>query len=435
MIKARNLTKIYHLYDQQTDRFKEALSLTKKKYHKDFYALKNVDFNISRGEIVGIIGRNGSGKSTLLKMLAGILTPSSGSIHVRGKINAMLELGAGFNPELTGIENIELQGALNGYNKTDMKDKIEDIKAFAEIGEFVYQAVKTYSSGMKARLAFAFAIHVDPEIMIIDEVLSVGDAAFQRKCFAKIESFREQGKTILFVSHSIGQVIELCHRVIWLHKGEKVIDGDTKLVAGLYEKYGMKNDLKLLSIQEDFLKMQSHKASQKKLKETSLTLFNSKLKPKSTIVYETNGAKISNVQILTKDYEKANILKQGCEYYYSYDVVFDKMYKEVNLAILLKTVTGFIIGGKEVPLVKNRCLTSIQPNICYNIKWKFKNILNSGNYFFNSGVNTIINDEKIILHRIIDAYMFKVLPKKDTLSNGIIDFNFNVMIEGTTHES
>ena len=430
MIKARNLTKIYHLYDQQIDRLKEALSPTKKKYHRDFYALKGVDFDIDKGEIVGIIGRNGSGKSTLLKILAGVLTPTSGSIQVKGKINAMLELGAGFNPELTGIENLELQGFLNGYTKAEIKDKIEDIKAFAEIGEFADQAVKTYSSGMRARLGFALAIHVDPEIMIIDEVLSVGDAPFQRKCFAKIESFKEQGKTILFVSHSLGQVVELCHRAIWLYKGQKVIDGDTKLVAGLYEKYSTKENLNLSVVQEEFLKMKSKKNTQEKIKKSPSKLFNPKLKAKSTIAYEENGAKISNVKVLNKDFEETNMLEKGLEYYYSYDVVFDKIYKEVKLAIALKTVTGFTLGGKEVPLIKNSCLTSIKPNICYHIKWKFKNILNPGTYFFNSGVNTIINDKKVILHRIIDAYMFEVMPEKDMLSNNIIDFNFDLMVEG-----
>lgn len=195
-IKVQNLTKVYKLYDKPIDRLKEALHPLKKKYHKDSYALNDVSFEIKKGETVGIIGKNGAGKSTLLKIITGVLTPTSGHVHVNGRIASLLELGAGFNPEYTGIENIYLQGTLMGYSHEEMKAKVDEILAFADIGDFVYQPVKMYSSGMFARLAFAVAINVDPDILIVDEVLSVGDIAFQSKCFNKFKEFQRGNKSI-----------------------------------------------------------------------------------------------------------------------------------------------------------------------------------------------------------------------------------------------
>lgn len=428
MIKIENLTKIYHLYNNPKDRLKESLSISGKKYHQEFFALNDVDITINESDIVGIIGNNGSGKSTLLKLITGVLTPTNGTVNVDGKITALLELGAGFNPELSGMQNIYLHGSLSGFTKSQMDKKIDDIVEFAEIGEFIHQAIKTYSSGMKSRLAFALSIHVDPEVFIIDEVLSVGDAAFQRKCFAKIESFKEQGKTILFVSHSIGHIVELCHRAIWLDKGRKVIEGDTKIVTGLYQKYGNKKDLNHEEVREEFESKFINTTEPKKEKIVK-NLINQELKSKSLISYEENGAKISDVRVLNLDFEETNILENGSEYYYSYNVEFDEDYDDVNLAMLLKTKIGLEIGGKEVSLIKQNTLNEIKKNTLYGIKWKFKNILNEGTYFFNCGVNTIIDEEKVVLHRILDAYMFEVLPDNDNLANKIVDFGFEFTLK------
>ena len=199
-IKVSNLTKIYKLYDKPMDRLKESLHPLKKNYHKDFYALNDVSFEVKKGETVGIIGKNGAGKSTLLKIITGVLTPTSGDVQVNGRIASLLELGAGFNPEYTGIENIYLQGTLMGFGHEEMAAKVDEILAFADIGDFIHQSVKMYSSGMFARLAFAVAINVDPDILIVDEALSVGDAAFQNKCIRKMEEIGDKGITILFVS-------------------------------------------------------------------------------------------------------------------------------------------------------------------------------------------------------------------------------------------
>lgn len=234
IINVENLSKSYKLYDSPKERLKESLSLTHKKYHREFYALKDINFNVSKGEILGIVGVNGSGKSTLLKIITDVLNPSSGTVTVKGKISALLELGAGFNPEYTGMENIYLNGTLLGYTNDEMKEKIPKIIQFAEIGDFIDQPVKSYSSGMFARLAFAVAINVDPDILIVDEALSVGDLNFQLKCMKKFDEFRNAGKTILFVSHDVNAIKRYCTRTIWIKQGELIANGDTDEVTDRY---------------------------------------------------------------------------------------------------------------------------------------------------------------------------------------------------------
>lgn len=235
-IKVSHLTKVYKLYDKPIDRLKESLHPLKKKYHKDFYALNDVSFEIKKGETVGIIGKNGAGKSTLLKIITGILTPTSGHVHVNGRIASLLELGAGFNPEYTGVENIYLQGTLMGYTQAYTESKMEQILQFADIGEHIHQPVKTYSSGMFARLAFAISINVEPDIFIVDEALAVGDMNFQAKCMTAMDRIKQKGTTILFVSHDIGSVKSLCKRGIYIKNGELHSIGKASDVAELYSR-------------------------------------------------------------------------------------------------------------------------------------------------------------------------------------------------------
>ena len=241
-VKVENLSKIYKLYDKPIDRMKEALSLSRKKYSREHYALKNISFEIKKGETIGIIGTNGSGKSTLLKIITGVLSPSEGNVDVNGKISALLELGAGFNPEYTGIENIYLNGTMMGYTKEQMKERIQPILDFADIGDFINQPVKT--SGMFARLAFAVAINVEPEILIVDEALSVGDTKFQIKCMNKMKQMMEGGTTVLFVSHDTNAIRRFCTKAIWINKGEFKNVGDVNRISDEYLdflKFGEEN--------------------------------------------------------------------------------------------------------------------------------------------------------------------------------------------------
>jgi lipopolysaccharide transport system ATP-binding protein len=238
-ISLTNLSKKYLLYDSPKHRLKEALHPFRKKYHRDFYALKDINLEVRRGETFGIIGRNGSGKSTLLKIITGVLTPSSGSVELNGVVTALLELGGGFNPEFSGIENIYFNGSIMGFSKSQMDEKLDDILSFADIGDFVYQPVKMYSSGMFVRLAFALSVSVDPDILVVDEALSVGDTFFQAKSMVKIKKMIDnEGTTLLFVSHDTGTIKSLCKKGILLDKGTIIYNGDASVAVEKY--FGMK---------------------------------------------------------------------------------------------------------------------------------------------------------------------------------------------------
>ena len=235
-IKADNISKMYKLYDRPMDRLKEALKLTKEVKFRPHYALNNVSFQVEKGETVGIIGVNGAGKSTVLKIITGVLNQTSGNLEINGRISALLELGAGFNLEYTGIENVYLNGTMIGFSREEIDKKMDSILEFADIGDFVYQPVKTYSSGMFVRLAFAVAINIEPEILIVDEALSVGDVFFQAKCYKKFEEFKKEGRTILFVSHDLSSISKYCDRVVLLNRGEKIGEGTPKDMINLYKK-------------------------------------------------------------------------------------------------------------------------------------------------------------------------------------------------------
>lgn len=252
MIKLEDVNKLYHLYDRPIDRLKEALSFTKKLYHREHYALKNISFEVERGESIGIVGKNGSGKSTLLKLITGVLSPTSGLLQVHGKISALLELGAGFNPEYSGIENIYLNGTMMGYSREEMDQRMNSIIEFADIGDFINQPVKTYSSGMFARLAFAVSINVEPEILIVDEALSVGDTRFQMKCMDKMKEMMGGGTTVLFVSHDINAIRRFCTKGIWIDSGIIKEMGDVNVISDHYLDFlkGKQEDTKKILKEE-----------------------------------------------------------------------------------------------------------------------------------------------------------------------------------------
>lgn len=236
ILEINNLSKVYNLYEKPSDRFKEAIGIGKRKYHTEKRVLENINFTVKKGETVGVIGTNGSGKSTLLKIITGVLTPTSGEVKVNGKVSALLELGAGFNMEYTGIENIFLNGRMMRFTREEMEQKLDAIVSFADIGDYINQPVKTYSSGMFARLAFALAINVEPEILIVDEALSVGDIFFQNKCFRKFEELKKKGVTILFVSHDIESVKAMTSRVLWIEQGKQMMYDEKLLVCNEYAK-------------------------------------------------------------------------------------------------------------------------------------------------------------------------------------------------------
>ena len=236
VIRVENVTKTFRLYHSPFERVKEAFHPRRKTYHEEFVALRDVSFTVRRGEAVAIMGRNGSGKSTLLQIVAGVLQPTHGTAVVHGRLSALLELGTGFNPEFTGRQNVYLSASILGFQRAEVDRRFDEIERFAEIGEFIDQPVKTYSSGMYVRLAFSLAIATDPEIMIVDEALSVGDEAFQRKCFGRIRDFLERGGTLLFVTHAAQTVVDICNRALLVDHGTLLLDNDPKPVVTTYHK-------------------------------------------------------------------------------------------------------------------------------------------------------------------------------------------------------
>ena len=422
-ISLKNVSKYYKLYDDPTYRLKEALSLTKKEFHQKFYATKNFSLDIKKGEILGIVGKNGSGKSTLLKLITSVLSPDEGSIEINGKISALLELGSGFNPEFTGLQNISFYGTILGFTKKEMDEKIDDIIAFADIGTFISQPLKTYSSGMKSRLAFSVAVHIEPEILILDEVLSVGDIHFKRKAYNKMQTFFESGKTIIYVSHSAGEVNRLCTRAIMLHDGEILMDGEPKEVTKYYEKYlfakdenkqNIVNEIKNYSKDITTIDEKNNKHVKAFTKNKSLlkAYYIPNFISKSKIEYDDTDIEINDVQLKTLNGEKVNVLITNEEYIFSYKLLFKKKYKNIYLGMQVMTEKGVLISGSAF----QESTSEIKVEETLEIQWKFNCAMNCGHYFFNIAIT---DSEKNYINKLVDAYMIKVLSNYE-LENGMV---------------
>ena len=443
VISARNVTKTYRLYNTHADRVKETFHPFRKKYHHPFNALTDVSFDVKKGETLGIIGRNGSGKSTLLQILCGILQPTSGSVEVNGRVSALLELGAGFNPEFSGRQNVFINGAILGLTHEEIEARFNDIATFADIGDFIDQPVKTYSSGMYVRLAFAVAINVEPNILVVDEALAVGDEAFQRKCFARIKQIQERGGTILFVSHGAGIIIELCNRAMLFDQGELLLNGFPKKVVSHYHKMifappekveelknEWRNDPDRLNLVGDELEVENKQETEeggktsidKELNEDppQESFYDPGMVPQSTVYYEKHGAIIEKPHITTIEGTQVNILANGEEYIYTYSVFFERPAFQVRFGMLIKTVSGLeIVGAVTAPV--GRGVDYIESATCWSVKFRFRCHLNPGVYFLNAGVLGILNGSEVYLDRNIDIAMFRVQEKENFTSTAIID--------------
>lgn len=440
-ISVKNLSKKYHLYESPQHRLKEALHPFRKKYHREFWALKSASFDIQKGKCVGIVGRNGSGKSTLLQLLCGILQPTEGETQIKGRISALLELGAGFNPEFTGRDNVYMNGAVMGFAKSEIDEKFDIIAGFADIGEFIDQPVKTYSSGMYVRLAFALAINVKPDILIIDEALAVGDVLFQKKCYDKIQLFMSDGKTILFVTHDLNTLNQLCSHAILLDGGELILKGKAKLVTTYYERL-------LFSTPENFLKIRQEietikikhdlregldgsslvKNSFRDTEEIALESSKAKpyylpeLVPKSTLEYKNYDVEMFDIHIVTPDGEKANALVMNQEYVITYKVLFHIDAEDVSFGFFFKTEKGLILGAAASFAMK-KAISSVIKGETYKVDWHFKCSFLPNTYFVDIGVSSIIDSNRVYLNRIIDSLVFTVQPEADSGHYGFVTFN------------
>ena len=417
VIIVESLSKVYKLYDKPIDRLKESLSIKKKSYHIDHYALNDISFKIKKGETVGIIGVNGSGKSTLLKILTGVLNSTKGSAFVDGKISALLELGAGFNPEYSGIENIYLNGTMLGFSREQMQERVESITSFADIGDFINQPVKTYSSGMFARLAFAVAINVDPDILIIDEALSVGDVFFQLKCFKKFEDFRKNNKTILFVSHDMGSITKYCTSAIMLDKGNLIAQGDTKTVVDLYKKSMVGLASQKLEKDENGVNLES----------TECEVWKNGIHINSDMIeYGNKKAEIIDFGIFNDKHFVTNVIDKNSDCYFKIKVKFNEKVENPIFAFSLKDVKGFEVTGTNTMLENIDSGEFLSGEVTV-VSFKQKMTLQGGPYFISFGCTGFGEDGNLeVYHRIYDIVNIEILSTK--VSNGYFDLNSEIKI-------
>ncbi|MFI3200458.1 MAG: ABC transporter ATP-binding protein [Eubacteriales bacterium] len=418
-IEIEQLNKVYKLYEKPKDRLKEALGLLRKKTYKEHYALKDVSLSIQQGETVGIIGTNGSGKSTILKIITGVLNQTSGSVAVNGRISALLELGAGFHMEYTGIENIYLNGTMIGFSEAEITKKLDSILEFADIGEFVHQPVKTYSSGMFVRLAFAVAINIEPEILIVDEALSVGDVFFQAKCYHKFEEFKKMGKTILFVSHDLSSISKYCDRVILLNKGVKLGEGSPKEMVDIYKRVlvGQYNET---SEEGNLLDDQELNQQVVKLSEG----YN-----KDRLEYGTKEVEMTEMYLLDEQGICSTTFLKQSSFTVVISATFHKRVENPIIAFTIKDVKGVEITGTNT-VVEKAIVDPVEKGRTMKVSFTQKMSLQGGDYLLSLGVTGYEGDLFQVYHRLYDVINFTVISDKNTV--GYYDMDSKIRVEEGT---
>ena len=429
-INVCDVTKIYRLYDKPIDRLKESISLTHKKYHKEFFALDKISFSVEKGSTVGIIGTNGSGKSTILKIITGVLNPTTGSVEVDGNISALLELGAGFNMDYTGIENIYMNGTMMGFSREQMEAKLPEILEFADIGDFVYQPVKTYSSGMFVRLAFALAINVEPEILIVDEALSVGDVFFQAKCYRRMEEIRKTGTTILMVTHDMGSVIKYCDKVILLNKGEFLAEGPAGEMVDLYKKIlaGRMDDLeadlakRLDSNFSDMMELNND------INKTHAKEYHGLMKEKISInpnktEYGDGRAEIYDLGLLDSKGELTNLLLKGEEFTIREKIRFNANIESPIFTFTIKDKKGTELSGTNT-MFEGVPVKPVKPGDEAVVEFKQKMTLQGGEYLLSMSCTGFENGTNVVYQRLYDVTFITVIANKNTV--GVYDMESKV---------
>jgi len=422
-ISARGLSKSYEVYRRPEHRLWQLLFGRLRTYYSAFPAVRGVDLDVYRGETVGIVGRNGSGKSTLLKMISGVLSPTAGDLEVHGHVAPILSLGVGFNPDFSGEENLRMSATLLGLSDDEFAAKLGDIRAFADIGAFFGQPIRSYSSGMIARLAFALAIHAKPDILVIDEVLAVGDEAFARKCFGKLEQLKEQGSTILFVSHASNLVVQLCDRAVLLDAGTRLLTGDPKTVIALYHRllYAEKpGEVRREILDLDAGEPEPPVPDAAAPNAPAVARFNPELRSESLIEYASLGARVVNPRILDAHDQIVNVLEAGQSYRYAYDVEFDQTVFGVRFGMMIKLITGLELSG-QASHPWARGLEVVEAGSRARVSFGFRALLAPGVYFLNAGVLGLGGDGEHYLHRILDALMFRVETSGEILATGHVD--------------
>ncbi|MDP3330442.1 MAG: ABC transporter ATP-binding protein [Methylococcaceae bacterium] len=407
-IKVENLSKCYQIYDNPRDRLKQfflprvrrTLGSGTKYHYREFWALRDVSFEVKRGETIGIIGRNGSGKSTLLQTVCGVLAQSSGNVVINGRVAALLELGSGFNPEFTGMENVKLYASILGLSSQEISDRIPEILAFADIGDFVHQPIKTYSSGMVVRLAFSAIIHMNPDILVVDEALAVGDTVFQQKCLSRIRQMQASGVSILLVTHSTNTVIEYCDRALFLKNGNLIVDGPCREVVKAYV--------------DDLVDQEGGKTTRPAFQMKSMTKDNTLVHSVATIVENRQATMpLEILEVRFTDLHGQPVVSAN------YGNVL-----EVNIRLLVHQTVEVPSTGIQISSVDGIALWSassqslgltierLQPGF-HLISWRLDLLFGGGRYIFAIGAGEIINGEYRRYHRLDCAGYIDIIPKKN----------------------
>ncbi len=408
-IRIRGLKKVYKLYDKPSDRMKEAFGF-KRGGVKEHYALNGIDMEIFQGETVGIIGTNGSGKSTILKIITGVVNPTAGEVHVDGRISALLELGAGFNMEYNGIENVYLNGTMLGFSQKEIDERLPEILKFADIGDYVYQPVKTYSSGMFVRLAFAVAINIEPEILIVDEALSVGDVFFQAKCYQKFEEFKKQGKTIVFVSHDLSSISKYCDRVYLLNQGnllgegkpKEMIDAFKQVLVGQYETEQPESGNPENALNPELLE------------------------------YGTKQAEITEFYVTDERNIKTTAVIKGTDFTIHMRVKFHDRITAPIFAFSFKNIKGTEITGTNT-MIEKAFLEPVEAGEEKAVSFRQKMSLQGGEYLLSLGVTGYQGSDFQVYHRLYDVLDVTVVSDKDTV--GFFDMDSQVLVENVPRQA
>ena len=422
-ISVQGVSKIYKLYDKPIDRLKEAVSLTHKSYHRDFFALSDISFDVKKGETVGIIGTNGSGKSTILKIITGVLSPTTGTAEVSGNISALLELGAGFNSEYTGLENIYMNGTMMGFSRQEMERRMDDILRFADIGDFVNQPVKTYSSGMFVRLAFALAINVDPEILIVDEALSVGDVFFQAKCYRRMEEMMKNGTTILMVSHDMGSIIKYCDKVVLLNRGHFVAQGEAGKMVDLYKK--------ILANQTDELAEALIEEKKEALGlPVEATVSDKRMKDRMNLnpevqEYGDGRASFEDFGTLDARGNVTNLLLKGEMFTIRERIRFHAPIENPIFTYTLRDKKGTDITGTNT-LFEGTEIKPVKDGDVYTVSFRQKMNLQGGEYLLSMSCTGYENGEHVVYHRLYNVLSLTVISNKNTV--GFYDMGSEVEV-------
>ncbi|KFN42620.1 ABC transporter ATP-binding protein [Arenimonas oryziterrae] len=439
-IRLRGLGKCYHVYRRPLDRLWQAIAPGAR--YREFWALRGLDMDIAAGETVGIIGRNGSGKSTLLQMIAGTLTPTEGEVQVRGRIAALLELGSGFDPDFTGRENIYLNAAVLGLRRHEIDERFARIEAFADLGDYLDQPVRGYSSGMAVRLAFAVAINVDPDVLIIDEALAVGDEAFQRKCFARIDQMKRDGTTILFVSHAAASIVQLCDRAVLIDAGERVLTGLPKDVVARYQRLVHALPERRAQVRAELVAEDRDWREHGPPAAAPIAAANDPespvvhavagaaherhdpgFVPRSLVEYPSHGARILDPHLRNAAGDRVNVLIPGRDYVYTYEVAFSEAATGVHFGMMIKSMSGVELFSMASH-AHGDAIAEVPAGAHVRVEFRFDARFMPGTYFLNAGCQARRDGQDMYLHRLLDAACFRIeVPASDRRLGGFFDLS------------